>query len=109
MGAKAIDMYRCLLISKTLGCSTVAVDLYGDVFPGHLREDRANIGGGFDAMNALLADPLYLRQLLRAYVKEAVSQLNGDPNRVGAVGFCFGGCCVLEVSPDVASNTDAFY
>jgi Dienelactone hydrolase family len=99
MGAKTIDIYRCLLLSRMLGCSAIAVDLYGeDTFPSKLRDDRSNINAAFDAMNDLLADPVYLRKLMRAYITESVKQLNGDPARVGAVGFCFGGSCVLEVS-----------
>ena len=98
MGCKAFDMYRCLHLSRILGCAAVAVDVYGDAFPRAKREDRGNIGEAFDHMNALLVDPLYFRRLLRAYIEESVKQLNGDPKRVGAIGFCFGGACVLEVS-----------
>lgn len=98
MGCKSIDMHRCLHLSQLLGCAAVAVDLYGDAFPMHKREDRANIHEAFVFMNSLLSDPTNLRQLMRAYIDAAVKQLNGDPNRVAALGFCFGGACVLEVS-----------
>ena len=100
MGCKSIDMYRCLILSKLLGCAAVAVDLYGDGFPRHKREDRQYIHEAFGFMNNLLVDPIQLRKVLRAYISESVAQLNGDPARVGVIGFCFGGACAIEVSLD---------
>jgi dienelactone hydrolase len=85
-----------------LGCSAVVVDLYGEAFPPALRESRANVAKAFDMMNELLADPIYTRQLLRTYIDEAIKQLNGDPTKVGAVGFCFGGACAIEMIRDGA-------
>ena len=98
MGCKSIDMYRCLQLSRLLGCAAVAVDLYGDAFPMKKREDRAFIHEAFGLMNNLLCDPVHLRNLMRAYIEQALVQLNGDPGRVGALGFCFGGACVVEVN-----------
>ena len=74
------------------------MDLYGEDLPRPMRESRQNFAKAFELMNNLLTDPVYLRKLLRAYVEESVNQLHGDPARVGAIGFCFGGACVIEVS-----------
>jgi len=98
MGVKTLDMFRATLLSDMLGCAAVAVDLYGDAFPPELHEDRANINQAFTHMNNLLVDPIYLRGLMQTWIAESVAQLNGDPKRVAAIGFCFGGACVSEVS-----------
>ena len=98
MGCKTLDEYRCVCLNKVLGCSAVAVDLYGEAFPRSQRENRAQtLFTAFDHMNELLVDPLYLRKLLQIFIIESIKQLNGDPNKVGAIGFCFGGACALEV------------
>jgi dienelactone hydrolase len=74
------------------------LDLYGDGLPRSMRESRQNFDKAFELMNNLLVDPVYLRKLLRTSVEESVKQLSGDPTNIAAIGFCFGGACVIEVS-----------
>lgn len=97
MGCKQLDVYRASVLANKFGCSTVAVDLYGDAFPPALREQMEAIHDAFEHMNALLCDPVYLRALLAHYLQETIKQLKCSATRVGAVGFCFGGSCVLEM------------
>ena len=82
MGCKNLDVYRAALIRDTLGCSAVALDLYGDAFPSAKREDRDNIMEAFTHMNNLLVDPIRLRKFLGDYIQQVVPQVNGDLNRV---------------------------
>ena len=72
-----------------LGYVGAAIDLYG---VGKRGTDKASSQA---LMGALVSDPALLRRRLRASF-EAVRGLEGiDPERVGAIGFCFGGLCSL--------------
>ena len=72
-----------------LGYVGVAIDLYGVGRRGH---DRASSGA---LMGALVGDPELLRRRLAAAFA-AVRALPGvDRERVGVIGFCFGGLCAL--------------
>jgi len=99
-GCKSLDFYRCLLINRLYGCSVVAVDLYGETFPPHQREDPTQRAKAGMAMNSLLIDPAFMRKLMNAFIVESVNQLNGDIAHTAAIGFCFGGVCVMELVRD---------
>lgn len=72
-----------------LGYIGAAIDLYGIGRRGHDRESSSAL------MTALLEDPPKLRRRLAA-AYEAVRALSGvDGERVGAIGFCFGGLCAI--------------
>lgn len=72
-----------------LGYVGAAIDLYGI---GERGTDKASSQA---LMGALVGDPPLLRRRLRAAF-EAVRGLDGvDADRVGAIGFCFGGLCSL--------------
>jgi dienelactone hydrolase len=72
-----------------LGYVGAAVDLYG---VGKRGTDRASSQA---LMMSLVGNPPLLRRRLRA-AYEAVRGLEGvDPERLGAVGFCFGGLCSI--------------
>jgi dienelactone hydrolase len=74
------------------GYVALATDMYGD---GQYFPDPKNSAAVF---GALQSDP----QLLRARVVAAFEALRGvprvDARRLGAIGFCFGGQCVLELA-----------
>ncbi|RYD87114.1 MAG: carboxymethylenebutenolidase [Sphingomonadales bacterium] len=76
-----------------LGYVAVAIDLYGvDNWPTSDDEARS-------LMNALNADRAELRTRLLAALDTALaSGLPVDPSRVAAIGFCFGGKCVLDLA-----------
>ncbi len=71
----------------------VAIDLYGvDSRPGNFDEARV-------AMNVLNDDRALLRERLLASLAVARGlDAPGDPARVAAIGFCFGGKCVLDLA-----------
>ena len=71
----------------------VAIDLYGiDNRPTNFDEART-------AMDALNADRALLKERLLASLEMARGiGLPGDPAKVAAIGFCFGGKCVLDLA-----------
>jgi dienelactone hydrolase len=76
-----------------LGYVALAIDMYGG--------GRVAGPGGDDAMTlmgALREDNDKLRQHVRAGYDALVARPNVDPKRIGAMGYCFGGLCVLELA-----------
>ncbi|MDH5674766.1 MAG: dienelactone hydrolase family protein [Myxococcales bacterium] len=72
-----------------LGYVGAAVDLYG---VGKRGTDAASSNA---LMSSLIADPPKLRRRLQA-AHDAVRALDGvDGDRVGAIGYCFGGLCAI--------------
>lgn len=72
-----------------LGYVGAAIDLYG---VGKRGTDRASSQA---LMKVLIDDPALLRRRLAASF-ETVRALEGvDPDRVGAIGYCFGGMCAI--------------
>lgn len=72
-----------------LGYVGAAIDLYG---VGKRGTDRASSQA---LMGELIRDPAKLRRRLRAS-HDAVRGLGGvDADRIGAIGFCFGGMCAI--------------
>ena len=72
-----------------LGYVGAAIDVYG---VGKRGVDAASSAA---LMGSLVADPPRLRRRLAAAF-EAVGGLDGvDPDRMGAIGFCFGGLCSI--------------
>jgi dienelactone hydrolase len=83
------------------GYATFAIDLYGkDLRPKTIEESRA-------ASGQLYADRSTLRRRLLASLERG-RQLPGiDPDRVVAIGYCFGGASVLELARSGA-DVDGF-
>ncbi len=75
-----------------LGYAAFAIDLYG----------RAEIGTGEDNtrshMNALKADRDALQRRLSLSLRVLKEQPEVDERRTAAIGFCFGGLCVLDMA-----------
>lgn len=76
-----------------LGYIAVAIDLYGvDHWPADMDQASA-------AMNAFNADRGELRDRLHAALDAALAtRAPIDPKRIAAIGFCFGGKCVLDLA-----------
>jgi dienelactone hydrolase len=76
-----------------LGYFAMAVDIYGD---GRKTDDPKQAGHWADALEA--GD----RAELRTRVATALAKLKSDPrvdsSRTAAIGYCFGGCTVLELA-----------
>ncbi|MDB9527503.1 dienelactone hydrolase family protein [Oscillatoria sp. CS-180] len=72
------------------GYAAFAADLYGQgVRPANPEESQAE-------SSKLYSDRPTMRQRLFAGLSEAQSMTGVDPNRVVAMGYCFGGAAVLE-------------
>ena len=72
-----------------LGYVGVAIDLYGVGKRGTDRDSSAAL------MQTLVADPALFRRRLRASFEAARALPGVDSERVGAIGFCFGGLAAL--------------
>lgn len=75
-----------------LGYVGFALDMFGKGITGNTKEEKSALIQPFIAdRNALQ------RRILAAF--ETVKQLDGvDNTRIGAIGFCFGGLCVLDLA-----------
>lgn len=87
------DFYRskpALLAAQ--GWLAVATNMYGaEVDPA----SEASYGAAF---GALTADPARLRERVVAWFDAVRARPDVDPGRVAAIGYCFGGMCVLELA-----------
>lgn len=71
-----------------------------DMYP--LGTDTGNHEAVMAAYNAAVADRLALRRLCGAWLSDLKGRADVDPARTAAVGYCFGGTCVLELVRDGA-------
>ncbi len=75
----------------TMGYAGFVVDVYGKDIHGS-GEDA------FALMSPFQEDRPFLLQRLLAAVRAASSQAEVDANRLAAIGYCFGGQCVLDLA-----------
>ena len=75
-----------------LGYVAFALDLYGKGVRGETLEENSAL------MNAQLADRAAMQQRLLCALSVMREQAEVDAGRVGAIGFCFGGLCVLDIA-----------
>jgi dienelactone hydrolase len=79
-----------------LGYVAFAADMFGDRRQARNLQEVANLVGG------LRGDPQSLRARGRAALTTLAALPQVDTNRLGAIGFCFGGTVVLELARDGA-------
>ncbi len=75
-----------------LGWTAFSVDLYGKGRVGTTTEECQAL------MNPLVGDRARLRSLLLAAVDAVAALPQVDAGRMAAIGFCFGGLCVLDLA-----------
>lgn len=75
-----------------LGYAAFATDMYGRGVLGRDADENAA------RMAPFAEDRARLRQRMRAGLEAASSTPVADRRRVAAIGFCFGGMCVLELA-----------
>ena len=80
-----------------LGYNAFAGDIYGKGVTGSTTEECQAL------MNPLMGDRARLREMLLGVVSAASAQPEVDSGRVAAIGFCFGGLCVLDLARGGAS------
>lgn len=84
-----------------LGHVGFAVDLYGKGVRGDVLGDNSALMGPLVNDRALLA-----RRMLAAV--DALKRLPGvDPERIGAIGYCFGGLCALDLARNAVAGLRA--
>jgi len=75
-----------------LGYAGFALDLYGKDVRGTSREENAAL------MQPLLDDRMLLQRRMELALAKIRKQREVDSARVAAMGFCFGGLCVLDLA-----------
>lgn len=83
---------RRALAMAELGYAALATDMYGG---GKLFTGQTEVGPSFQALQD---DPRQLRGRVLAAFEALRARPEVDASRVGAIGFCFGGQCVLELA-----------
>ena len=75
-----------------LGYVAFALDLYGKGVRGETPEENRAL------MDAQLADRAAMQERLLLALSTLKAQPEVDADKVGAIGFCFGGLCVLDIA-----------
>lgn len=75
-----------------LGYVGIALDVYGKGVLGKNNDENSAL------MQPLVADRALLRRRLLAGLEAARSIQMVDSSRIAAIGFCFGGLCVLDLA-----------
>ncbi len=75
-----------------LGYIGFALDLYGKGILGRNNEENQRL------MQPFMQDREKLQRRMRLALREIRKLPEVDPLRVGAIGFCFGGLCVLDLA-----------
>jgi dienelactone hydrolase len=88
-GLRDHEKERARMLAE-LGYVAFALDVYGTIV--------TKMEEAMPLMNALLADPNELRARAKAGLDVLKAQPNVDTKRLAAIGFCFGGGLVLELS-----------
>jgi dienelactone hydrolase len=92
LGQKEADNARAEALAA-LGYVALAADLFGQGKRTTLHEDNRS-----RYMDALNADRALLRDRLAASLAALTGLPQADPERAAAIGFCFGGKCVLDMA-----------
>ncbi len=82
---KARDLAR-------LGYVGFALDLYGKGKFGSSKEENSAL------MTPLLDDRLLLQARMESAIEAAGTQPEADQKKIAAIGYCFGGLCVLDLA-----------
>jgi dienelactone hydrolase len=88
-GPREIEWARCIAEE---GYAAFAVDLYGKGVLGRSKEENMAL------MTPFMEDRALLQERLKVALKACASQDIVDEKRIAAIGFCFGGLCVLDMA-----------
>lgn len=75
-----------------MGYVALALDMYGQGRTGVTVDEKMAL------MEPLAADRKLLRERIRAAFDALIAMPEVDASRVAAIGFCFGGMCVLDLA-----------
>jgi dienelactone hydrolase len=91
LGDHALECAQALADAGYLG---LGIDMYGGGAASSYA-DAAATGAKFEAITR---NPALLRARANAWLDKARTLPGADPDRIAAVGYCFGGLCVLELA-----------
>ncbi|WDI31708.1 dienelactone hydrolase family protein [Hyphococcus flavus] len=75
-----------------LGYTGIAIDLFGKGVLGTSKEENQEL------IEPFVSDRAYLQKHLTANIDMVKDQPEADASKVAAIGFCFGGLCVLDIA-----------
>lgn len=90
-GRNAFVCNKAEMLAKQ-GYLGFAVDLYGEARVGNTTEEKMSL------MQPLMQDRVLLRDNLLAALNTVRQFPEVDKNQIAAIGFCFGGLCVLDLA-----------
>jgi dienelactone hydrolase len=90
-GRDAFADHKAMALAD-LGYVGFALDVYGK---GKRGSDRAESQA---LIAPFMSDRVKLRRRLLAAVRTVAARPEVDPDKLGAIGFCFGGLCVLDLA-----------
>lgn len=90
-GRNAFACQKAEMLAQ-LGYVGFAIDMYGNGRTADTTEGRQAL------MKPVASDRLMLRQRIRAAFDAAAKLPEVDSTRIAAIGFCFGGLCVLDLA-----------
>ncbi len=92
-GAGLVDLTKSIARRLAeLGYVAFAMDYYGDGKP------LADMSEVMPRINAFMAEPSTIRARASEALRVLASQPQCDPDRLAAIGYCFGGTTVLELA-----------
>lgn len=75
-----------------LGYVGIAIDMYGKGKTGNTKEEKSAL------MQPLVQNRAALQQRINAGLTASKTLPNVDAHKIAAIGFCFGGLCVLDLA-----------
>ena len=75
-----------------LGYTGIAIDLFGKGVLGKSKEENQGL------IKPFVDDRKFLQSRLKANIEMVKEQAEVDASKIAAIGFCFGGLCVLDIA-----------
>lgn len=91
-GLKDNEMSKAQKIAEELGYAAFAIDVYGKGKRGNSNEENEAL------MNPLVGNRPELQKRLAGGLAAGCEQSGVDGSKVAAIGYCFGGLCVLDMA-----------
>jgi dienelactone hydrolase len=86
------EKQKAAIIAREFGYAAFAMDVYGKGRRGGSAQENQAL------MNPLVGDRAELQKRLAGGLSAAKAQAGVDGSRAAAIGFCFGGLCVLDMA-----------